>query len=366
MTLSYRLGDRLAATAGRPSGFDYMRVVLALSIIVWHSVLICYGPDEDTMSRRILAPVAILVVPMFFSVSGFLVAGSMERSRTLGMFLGLRVLRIVPALAAEVVVSAAIIGPRMTSLPWRDYFSSTQTWAYTLNVVGDIHYVLPGVFGTHPVHEVNGQLWTVPYEELCYAILALMAAAGLRRREWLLAAAIAYHLAQVANTLWRPSTGYQGAGGSTVVMAFMAGVLLFRYRDRVPWSLALFSVSAALAVALPLLTLKGIRFAPLPIAYATIYLGLLDPPRNRLVLSGDYSYGLYVFGFPVQQMVWSAGPWFREWWSSLLLAIPAATALAVISWWLVERPALQQRRWLHHVEGIYLRRRGRQSMRVPS
>jgi peptidoglycan/LPS O-acetylase OafA/YrhL len=66
------LADRLTVTKGRPSGFDYMRLLLALSVIAWHSLLISYGTDEGPW-RPVLGPLALLIVPMFFALSGFLV-----------------------------------------------------------------------------------------------------------------------------------------------------------------------------------------------------------------------------------------------------------------------------------------------------
>ena len=156
------LDDRLKATRGRPSGFDYMRVVLALGVICWHSRLTSYGEGPD--ARHIwlvdiaLFPLAIFILPMFFSLSGFLVAGSLERSRTLLTFLGLRVFRIVPALAVEVLLSALILGPLLTTMPLQSYFSDREFQSYFLNIFGDIHYSLPGVFQSNPFALVNGQL----------------------------------------------------------------------------------------------------------------------------------------------------------------------------------------------------------------
>src|ERR1041385_995860 len=97
------IDDRLRATQGRPSGFDYMRVALALGVICWHSRLTSYGEGSGAghvwLVDIAMFPLAIFILPMFFSLSGFLVAGSLERSRTLLTFLGLRVFRILPALA---------------------------------------------------------------------------------------------------------------------------------------------------------------------------------------------------------------------------------------------------------------------------
>jgi len=100
----------------------------------------------------------------------------------------------------------------------------------------------------------------------------------------------------------------------------------------------------------------GLRFVAVPSAYVTVYLGLLNPPRNKIVLSGDYSYGLYLYGFPIQQAFVSVGPNLHHWYLNLLLTIPCAILVAVGSSWLVERPVLDQRKKLRKLEEWYLKK----------
>ena len=353
------LDERFKSTKGRSSGFDYIRVVLALGVICWHVRVTSYGDRDpgiqyDSLADFVLLPFAIFILPMFFSLSGFLVAGSLERCKTFLMFLGLRVLRIAPALAVAVLLSALVLGPLLTTLPLRAYFADPELHAYFLNMVADIHYLLPGVFVSNPFPLVNGQLWTIPYELACYVALVIMAATGIfQRRWWLFLSLMAFYAAQVANSILRANDQMKGAGGSTLVMSFVAGLVIYRYRDKIPLSRRLFLLACAVSVAL-ILVPNGVRFAALPIAYVTIYLGLQNPRRSKLVLSGDYSYGLYIYGFLTQQALMAISPALREWYWNLLLAIPCATAIAVGSWWLVERPALAQRKRLSRLEAWYL------------
>jgi peptidoglycan/LPS O-acetylase OafA/YrhL len=130
------IADRIAATGGRATGFDYMRIVLAVSIIAYHTIATCYGKaaEREITSGVFRAPIAMLL-PMFFALSGFLVAGSLERSRTLVMFLGLRAVRIFPALAVEIALSArsspsgrwASTSPTRCSPPTSGTSSGTST-----------------------------------------------------------------------------------------------------------------------------------------------------------------------------------------------------------------------------------------------
>jgi peptidoglycan/LPS O-acetylase OafA/YrhL len=276
-----------------------------------------------------------MIVPMFFALSGFLVAGSLERSKTLITFLGLRAFRIVPALSVEVFLSALILGPLFTTDNLGNYFRDREFYSYFLNVIGEIHYQLPGVFRSNPNPAVNGQLWTIPWELVSYVALAVLAVTGVfHRRHLLLMCLTGLYIVQIGNSIVRPKVDLANAGGATVVVCFVAGLVIYRYRDKIPWSGLLCLLMAALSLWLTTVV-SGMRFAPIPMAYVTIYLGLLNRRRNKLILSGDYSYGLYLYGFPIQQAIFAINPALREWYWNLLLAIPCAGMVAVGSWWLV-------------------------------
>jgi peptidoglycan/LPS O-acetylase OafA/YrhL len=342
------LEARLAATGDRSSGFDYMRVTLALLIIGLHSGEISYGPvpPENIYSSLWRAPVATFV-PMFFALSGFLVAGSLERSRSLFTFIGLRALRIVPALAGEVFLSALVLGPLLTTYPLAAYFSDPRFFVYFRNIIGDIHYQLPGLFVGNPdTDAVNAQLWTVPYELVFYILCSAIALLGIYKRRVLMLVSVGFFFLAVLYKVdlehhARPWT----VEGRTLLMTAAAGMLFHRFKKFVPWNFGLFLTAALLSILL-FSRREWDAFSPLPLTYATIYLGLLDPPRHKYILSGDYSYGLYLYGFPVQQAVASFGPAFRHWYINLLLAVPGTALCAFISWWLIERPALGLRRRL--------------------
>lgn len=171
------IAERFEDVGGRPSGFDYMRLVLASCVIIWHSFSVSdagYGLVFDYLGvfGEFLFP---LILGMFFALSGFLVAGSLDRCKSLVSFMGLRAIRIYPALVMEVALSAFIIGPWLTSVSLGDYFSSHVFFSYLLNAIGDIHFQLPGLFLDNPKRNiVNNQLWTVPWELACYVVLAAL------------------------------------------------------------------------------------------------------------------------------------------------------------------------------------------------
>ncbi len=300
---------------------------------------------------------------MFFALSGFLVAGSLERSKLLASFLGLRVLRIVPALAVEVLISALILGPMLSDLPLDDYLRDPRFAHYFLNILGDIHYELPGLFATNPTpNMVNGQLWTVPWELACYVLCSALAILGIfKHRRWLamfVAACYAAHFAKlIYKLISHTPVGEVGAvHGHTLVMVFATGLLFYRYRDRILYTRTLFIVSLAASFILLAIPPHGDGFVALPAAYITVYLGLANPARSTWLLSGDYSYGIFLYGYPIQQAV-ATIPALHEWYLNLLVTTPIVCIIAVGSWWLVEKPCLARRVYLKRFEEYYLSRR---------
>jgi peptidoglycan/LPS O-acetylase OafA/YrhL len=349
------LAQRMADTGGRSTGFDYMRIILAVSIIVYHAFGVSYGLPYTFQieSTWIRGPVAA-ILPMFFALSGFLVAGSLERSGTMATFLGLRVLRIAPALAVEVTLSALILGPLLTAFPLSRYFTDPTFFIYFLNTMGIIHYALPGLFLSNPISGVvNGQLWTVPWELKCYIALTLLAVSTVVRRRALFAILTAagcvalfalqgHHAAEAVN---EP----KHVPGGVLVLSFLAAVVCYNYRAELPWNRMLFAASAVVMMIL-LEVPGGDYFVAFPAAYATIYLGLLNPPKIALLRGADYSYGLYLYGYAIQQFVANLGTWTHHWYINLAFTLVIASAFAAMSWTLVEKPALKLKRYLPALE----------------
>ncbi|WP_309645135.1 acyltransferase [Phenylobacterium sp.] len=354
------LADQIEATGGRSSGFDYMRIVLALAVVCWHSVATCYGHEAQfvILSGPFRSVVAI-ILPMFFALSGFLVAGSLERTKTLVMFLGLRAIRIFPALGVEVILSALILGPLLTSYALGAYVTDPLFLRYFRNLIGDIRYYLPGVFENNPnPGVVNGQLWTVPFELECYILLSMFAAMGVVRRRLTIVFGIAvtagvlivHQFIQDGGAIERNSGPIYG---KCLVLCFLAGAMIYLYREKIRFSLGLCAVSAVAAVALIHIP-YGDYFLPVPVAYLTVYLGLLNPRKVGFLSGADYSYGVFLYSYVIQQAVMSAAPWAREWYWNILICVPLSIVFAAASWHLVEKPALGWRVHLKTLEEVWI------------
>ena len=332
------------ARDGYTAGFDYLRIGLAFSVVLWHSVVASGNFTAAAIAEGpVLGPFLTLVLPMFFALSGFLVSGSLDRSKRVSGFVTLRVIRLVPALAVEVLLSALILGPLVTTSTLAQYFTDRRFFAYFGNIVGRIRYNLPGVFETNPdAGMVNISLWTVPYELECYLALVGIALFGIFRRPKMFAL-ITIGLIVLASIHTLAETSGAGRTGvfynRTLVLAFLCGNLLYLYRSHIP-------LSPTLALASFVMCFAMLSFGPtaqlsvLPAAYITVYLGLQNPPR---IMGGDYSYGVYLFGFPLQQLI-ASFPTLRPWWVIFLLTVPLSLAYAAFSWHCVEKPVLDRKK----------------------
>jgi peptidoglycan/LPS O-acetylase OafA/YrhL len=346
------LEQKLASVRYRPAGFDYMRLVLALAVVLSHTINVCYGREYTVeVWSSAWRPALAFILPMFFSLSGFLVAGSLERCRTLISFLGLRVLRILPALAVDTFIGAVFLGAAFTALPLVEYYSDKGFFAYFTNMLGLIKYTLPGVFSENAwPHVVNSQLWTLPYELECYLAIGLLVLVGVTRRAVVFISALFVYNFGVF--VWAVIHGVgvgSAVSGSPLVECFLFGVAGYLFRKKIHHSIGL-AILSFISTCVCLSAPAGDYMVALPVSYLTVYIGLLEPKRIAWLFRGDYSYGIFLYGFPVQQAVYSmigAHPWYIN----FLLSLPVILALALFSWGFVEKPALLLKSHLLDFEG---------------
>lgn len=334
---------KMDSSPGFTAGFDYLRIVLSLGVVVWHSV--SYAGNADlarylwTGNFRFLGGV---ILPAFFALSGFLIAGSLFRTR-LPQFVALRVIRLVPALAVEVFLSAFVLGAVFTTLPLGQYFTHPEFGRYLLNVLGIVHFTLPGVFETNPGGPwVNDQLWTIPFELECYlAIVILSLSRILKVRTLFLAIVIA---ASIGLTIWCVATDAIPISGKVpgrvLVICFLAAVALYLYREVIPYSNGL-GIASVIALCVFVNFPNLSYLAAFPAAYAVIWLGMMSPPK---IPFGDLSYGVYLFHLPVEQTIMKLMPSIDVWWKLTLISLPPIILCAWLSWTLVEQPILS-RKW---------------------
>jgi peptidoglycan/LPS O-acetylase OafA/YrhL len=356
------IGKKMKLAGDFPAGFDYLRVILAVSVVVWHSIFVCYGlAAEAPFWSGWPRPFIFFILPAFFGMGGFLIASSIFRN-TVPSFLALRAARIYPALICEILISALILGPQLTNLSYFEYFTHWDFWTYLLNIIGFIHYKLPGVFVTNPAgSDVNTQLWTIPYEIKSYALIAALMLFGvIRRPGLLLVATCLLTLASIPKDLTE-LTLVAGPPGRLLILSCLWGVILYVWRDRVPYTRTTFMI-ALVAAWITLSFPESASLSALPVTYIAVWLGVHNPRRRFPVSGTDYSYGIYVYGFPIQQSLAYLLPDQRIWYINASLGVVLAWVAAFVSWNLVEGPIMRRKRYIvNFVNGVvgYAERRVR-------
>ncbi len=334
---------RLSTLAhGRANNFQLIRLLAAVSVVLFH----CYALTDSLTAEPLwrLAPefnFGVIGVGVFFVVSGFLVTQSWLAREDPRAFIVARVLRIYPALVAATLFSILLAGASST-LPWGAFLFDQETLDYAWRVAlgWRMEFKLPGAFVDNPFPEgVNGSLWTLPVELRLYVAVLLAGLAGLiaRRALWLCVLTVLVTVI-VLEPGWFPIAP-NNRMARELALCFALGSAAWVVRDWIPVSLGAAAAVLALVVWNPAGLARGPLFAPL-LAYlvlvAAYHPRLQWPAFNRL---GDYSYGVYVYSFPLQQLLmhhWrDLGPM-----ALLALSLPATLAVAALSWHVLERPAL--------------------------
>lgn len=328
-----------------------LRLVAAWLVLLSHACALRGFPlaDPVLVATRGAFGASHLGLAIFFVLSGNLVAGSAARSRDALDFAIRRFRRIAPGWIACWVVVCLVAGPLLTSATMREYWLSGELpRAMARMLAGSARWDLPGVFLDHPLRSANGSLWTIPYEIAFYAVLAL-AVFGLGRRRrvlrWVVPALWVASIAILAFPGALPEDDSVRLAGFRVVYLARFGALFAG-----GWTLSVIDASrrslaraSGFALALWIASWWSPSLSPaadalfLPIL--VVWLG--GVPVGWMERMWDISYGYYLWGWPVQQILLQLRPGIST--GELLAASTVATLLpAMASWTLVERRFLRR------------------------
>ncbi|MGF1342016.1 MULTISPECIES: acyltransferase [unclassified Streptomyces] len=360
--------------SGRNNSLGILRLSLAAAVVVSHASVLGFGDKEfGHHFSHGQTDLGKLSVYGFFVLSGILVTRSGNRL-PLGRFLWHRALRLLPGLWVCLAVTAFVVAPFLywrqqggldgfwghSRGPW-DYLASNWAVAPRQKDVSGV-VATAGDSGLAHSPSIDAALWSLRYEVLCYIGVALLAVTGAlaraRRVVLLLTAVLGLLIVRdaVGDPFWAgfsdsdyyASVQFFEVTGQfdpdTVLylaFAFALGSVIELYRERVP-------VSDVLGVTSGLVLIGSLRFGYLFVvglpafAYLLLWLAIrLPAPFRRVGARHDYSYGMYIYGFVVQQSLVAIG--FARWgfWPYLAMSLAGALAAAVLSWHLVERPAMR-------------------------
>ncbi|TAK45627.1 MAG: acyltransferase [Betaproteobacteria bacterium] len=335
------------------NNFDVLRLLFAGAVFLWHAHVLPAFSLPASISA-LLSLGADWGVKGFFVVSGYLIMQSYDNSRSVREYAGKRLRRIYPAYVTVVVLGAAI-GAALTRFPLSEYLSGAllQYLVANLLFLNFLAPTLPGVFEGHVVPEVNGALWTLKIEVMFYALLPALVwtFARLGKGRMLTLLYILSLLYSVSLCTLYETTGRgiwlqlqrQLPGQLTY---FIVGIAHYAYRD----ILARHGRTIVVAAVVVLAVVRALDCVALAIAAEPLALGALVVFAaigvrflGNAARFGDFSYGLYIFHFPVLQALIALGVFGGSPTVALLASAFAVILVAALSWHLVERPFLSAR-----------------------
>jgi peptidoglycan/LPS O-acetylase OafA/YrhL len=296
--------------SSEPNNFDAIRIAMALLVVWSHSFALYFGTEANEPLSLLTAGVANagnVAVDVFFIVSGFLILKSLERSSSNWSFLKKRIARIVPGFMVATSLCAFVLLP---ALAGTHYTLGNVLKTLSMNLLLQGWFVDSNPFVHNHVQAINGSLWSIPFEFWCY--LGVLAYGMVKGGKALLVSVL---IVVIALDVWTTATGKQWGGGIITQIVgwpnfwfrmapcFMAGMLVYLFRGLIPRSGWIVLTSLVFLVG-------GARFAPLtaraflPIILAyTVFYCAFCRQFWRAAKYGDFSYGTYLYAFPIQQLI---------------------------------------------------------------
>ena len=356
----------LPQASPRPGdSFVFLRLVLALLVVFGH----CFplgGFNGELLASLTQGQVSPdnLAVKSFFVLSGFLLAHALRNRHSLPRFTVRRIFRIMPAFWVCLLVTSFVMVPVLAKLlaPWPiSYWESlTMGDRNALTFVANNAFLqieqwkIPPIFGENKLPLIiNGSLWTLPCEALCYVLLGLSALFGLvhRRRAALLGFALLYLPCVIA--IFQPIPRLPGRSawpmiinwsihpaGYGLLLAFVAGVAAHSLTGGKPfWNRTHFG-AAVLALLLSFWLGGFALLWPILLPYLLLSLAY-RLPFQAVGKVGDFSYGTYLYAFPIQQCLCAFNVNQAGFFTYFAAAAFLSVACGALSWHLVERPAIK-------------------------
>jgi peptidoglycan/LPS O-acetylase OafA/YrhL len=334
------------------NNFDFLRLFAAICITFDHSFNHTPASFPEPLAFISSGKIGFSYVGLgiFFSISGYLIAKSASGSNSFKQFLWKRLLRIQPLLIVVCILSVFLLGPFFTTLSIKEYFLNTTTWTYfrtTFPITG-IQYNLPGVFANYAGEKgVNGSLWTLVVEERLYVILGMIFfLPKLSKPIWYLLTAGANIYFYFLLTFPQSNFIHFNYITTFYTVLFLNGATIFLLQLNLQQKHFNYIIVAAILFVFSFINtnFKFLQITMLPLLVLSI--AHLKGHLNKTGRFGDFSYGIYVFSFPVQQML-SAASFFndnpyRQFLVTLIIVFP----LAICSWHLVEKRFLKYKNYI--------------------
>ncbi len=335
----------------RNNAFMLVRLVAAIAVLVTHSYFFAVGEGTPDFLYRVTGKqvdLSYMALTTFFLLSGMLVTQSLHQSATLKEYLLKRVFRIYPAFVVVILLTVFVLGPIYTTISITAYFKHWMTYRYLAgSSIFALYYNLPEVFHNQGV---NGSLWSVNVELKFYLMLFVFALLGLHKKKWFIAALLFVQLliviffSQALHDFILQQTGYdlKTYAYNDLMAYFLGGSLLYLLATKI--EVKQWWLYAAILFTIALLLTKTFAYAGF---FAVIMLVVAAATNSFCIalsqkIKNDYSYGLYLYAYPLQWCIKTAMPNLHNPLLFALLSLVLVFPFAIASWHWVERPILKR------------------------
>jgi peptidoglycan/LPS O-acetylase OafA/YrhL len=352
----------IPANSHRSNNLDFLRLVLAISVVYCHCYILFYGTEEGVEPLWVASgkqlSIGTVALNMFFVISGFLIIQSWNNCEGLGDFLKRRILRVYPGFIVASLLCVLLFAPIGTVdwfMPhgyWKLYYENINIPKVLFRMAELNKPAIPWTLKSAPYpNDINGPLWTIRYEFYCYLLVPLLGFAGLYKKKYFvvilfLIAFVSQLLQQYANISMFNWHEYILIGKPDFfprfLTYFLAGICFYNYKDEIPRSRALVLFSMLMLIA-STVYFKGLVITqPIFATYILFYLAFTDKiPFQNFAARGDFSYGVYIYAWPVQQLLILFFQKQLNIGTLFILTLTITIVIAFLSWHCIEKPFLK-------------------------
>jgi peptidoglycan/LPS O-acetylase OafA/YrhL len=345
----------MTAWDSRKNNFDFLRLSLAILVIYSHAYPLGLGSELGEPFNRLThgqVTGGAIAVNSFFIMSGFLIAASAQRSSSVWSFLKKRFARIYPAFIVSAILSLLIVVPFASAHLTHPTFLGRLA-DFVVRTLRLTEFTYDSAFMTNPYPgAINGSTWSIAYEFWCY--IAILLVVGLLKKSKVIAVIfVASWIISIAFRLEGWILGGKVLGlilgppqlWARLLPLYLAGVVFYQLRHRISLN-GWFAALSALSLVAASWFYAGWTMA-FPFAGTYLIFWFAYSPSIRLHQAGrlgDFSYGTYLYAFPIEQMLMHYFGGHVRPASLFLCATPLTLLCAAASWYGVERHFLQPAR----------------------
>lgn len=324
--------------------FDNLRLIAASFVFIAHTFRLYGFPPLDLISTASDDVKAVTLgtvgVSIFFVISGYLVTASWCRLQDARKYIIHRILRIYPALLCNIFITLFILIPLCSKGTgfYQTLFQNSGNVLYSAFLMLEIPSLGKVFSGNTFPYSINGSLWTLKYELLCYLTLGIIGTYwGLNKKT--LAICTLVYVAAFHEKIMYPADVLQQA--YVHMLGFLIGAQLYLHRAIIPFNAVYAGICIAILAGLMCFNYYSLFLYIGTLAYLVIYCALHIKPVRTITAYGDYSYGMYIYAWPLQQIgaqMFSSSAYSLP--LSLAFSVVFTVLLSVASWHFIERPAL--------------------------